>query len=142
MRKGLRRKQQRQYAPIMVTRLLNPTLEVKERVAVNAFTMGAATKLHFDTLLDMMNMLLIGGSSDDSRKYALDYADKTIRPVLTRIRDRYEKTGKLGVTAIEKQTLIEMVDFSEQFWIRQPADLYLVAAQELKKYYESLEHRQ
>jgi hypothetical protein len=125
--------------PMMVMReIVNTDLESKEYAALIAFKFGAAEKYHYDLLLDITNLLLIAGSSDKSRSYATNVANKHFIPALKGIKDRYDRTGKLGVSAAEINILSEIVEFSKQFWNRQPIELYDTACRELKAYYDSL----
>lgn len=125
--------------PMLVVRTLaNTDMEIRERQCINAFTHGVAKEQHFDLLLLMMNLLLIAGQTSPERKYALDYAEQHIKPVITSIRDRYGKTGKLGVNSHELKALREMVDFSKQFWLRQPGELWAYADGEVRAYYAEL----
>lgn len=143
MKKRTHRRRQEPRAPMMVMReMFNKELETKELVAVRAFQWGAATKLHYDLLMDISNMLLVAGSSDDSRHYASDRASDVYIPTLANIKARYDKTGVLGVNAMELRILLDLIEFSKQFWNRQPIELYALAGQELKKFYESLPARQ
>lgn len=126
--------------PMIVMRnIMNTDLESKELAAVMAFKFGAAEKYHYDLLLDITNMLMVAGSSDQSRAYASNVANKHFIPALKGIKERYDRTGKLGVSAAENNVLRELVEFSKQFWNRQPIELYDTAIRELKAFYKSLE---
>lgn len=126
-------------APMLVTRsLVNTNLELKERAAVNAFSMGYATKEHFFLLQDMVNLLLIAGQSSDTRQYAIDYVEAKIKPIMLSIEERQKRTGKLGVTAQEMLLLREFVDFNKAFWLRQPTELFAVCHAETKAFYQDL----
>lgn len=125
---------------MMVMRFLHDTdLGLKELTAVNAFTWGVAQPAHYHLLVDMVNMLVLAGSSDDTRTYAKVRAEQVYLPALQTIKARHEKTGKLGVTAKEQRLLKEMLDFSKAFWVRQPTELYAVAGRELKAFYAELD---
>jgi len=125
--------------PMLVLRnIVNDDLETKEHTSVMVFKYGAADKYHYDMLLDITNMLVIAGSSDKSRAYAKNTAEKHFIPALKGIKDRYDRTGSLGVSAIEANILREIVEFSKQFWNRQPIALYEIAGRELKAFYYSL----
>ncbi|MCB5187404.1 hypothetical protein LG200_05215 [Methylobacillus caricis] len=125
--------------PMLVTRTLaNTEMEIRERQCINAFTHGVAKEQHFDLLLLMMNLLLIAGQTSPERKYALDYAEQKIKPVIVSIRGRFGNTGKLGVNALELKALRDMVDFSREFWLRQPGELWVYADKEVCAYYDEL----
>jgi hypothetical protein len=132
-------KQRRAVPPMIVMRtMFNKDLETKELAAVRAFQWGGATEYHYTLLMDMANMLFIAGSTDDSRTYGKEYAVNKAIPALDGIRQRHIRTGKLGVNAQELQVLVELVEFSKQFWMRQPIELYKWAGEELLAYKEEL----
>lgn len=125
--------------PMLVTRTLaNTEMEIRELQCITAFTLGRAKEQHFDLLLLLMNMLMIAGQTSPERKYALDFAEQRIKPLITSIRDRYGRTGKLGLNAIELQGLRDLVTFNKAFWLRQPGDLYHNAQREVEAYYREL----
>lgn len=127
----------RPMPPMLVMRTLhNTTMETRERIAVQAFSQGFATTEHFDLLSYMMNLLLLAGSTSKSRAYASQYAETKIRPVLLNIQARHAKHGKLGVTAQELTTLREFIDFSQQFWLRQPGELFEVCCKEVDAFFK------
>jgi hypothetical protein len=125
--------------PMIIMRsIYNKDLETKERVALNKFTMGVAQPADYELFLDMTNMLIVAGTSADDRKYAREYAEGTALPALQGIKARFDKTGKLGLNAQERKTLIALIEFSYQFWARNPIDLYQQCGLELKAYYNEL----
>lgn len=123
-------------APMLVMRTIHNTgMESRELMAVHAFAHGFATTEHFDLLTYMMNIMLLAGSTSKKRKYAEKYAEKKVKPVITSIRDRYIKTGKLGVAGIELEVLREFVEFNKQFWLRQPSELFATACAEVDAFF-------
>lgn len=125
--------------PMLVMRqIVNADLESKEMAAALAFFWGVAEKSHYDLLLDLTNLLMVAGTSDKKRAYAIEAADKAFIPVLKSIKSRYDKTGKLGVSGAEKHALVNLVEYSKQFWNRQPIELYEISVRELKAFYKSL----
>ena len=126
---------------MLVTRTIaNKSMETKERAALVAFQYGAAEQSNYDDLRYMMNLLIIAGNTHPSRQYALDYAQNVIKPALLSINNRFVETGKLGVSAAELVTLVSMVDFSLQFWLRQTTQLFKYACIELDSFNEQLKH--
>jgi hypothetical protein len=124
-------------APMIVVRTLHNTgLELRERVAVNAFTQGYATTEHYDLMAYLMNLLLLAGSTDKHRHYAQVYAENTVKPVLESIAERYQKTGKFGVNAQELHVLVQLVDFNKAFWLRQNSDLFHIACAEVDAFFK------
>ena len=127
--------------PMLVMRaIVNNEMETKELVAVRAFQWGVANKMHYDTLLDMTNMLLVAGHTSAEREYAIKYVDDIALSVMKSIKERYDKTGgKFGVSATELKVLLGLVEFSKQFWNRCPIELFKRCGDELQAYYQSLE---
>ncbi len=127
---------------MLVTRtLVNTSMELKERAAVNAFSMGYAQKAHFDILTQMMNILLVAGHSDPSRAHVVKYIESVIKPVLSSIKDRYYKTDKFGVSAYEMRTLREFVNFNLNFWLCQTTRLFNECCAEVNAFEAELANR-
>lgn len=124
-------------APMLVSRGINAeSLEIQELMLIEAFVGGWATTTHFDTLVDMRNVLTLASAYkvDDSAKSICD----AMRIPLANLRERYAKTGRMGVTGEELQLLRAFVSFYGDFWLRQPLALYEAACAELGKHNESL----
>jgi hypothetical protein len=123
-------------APVLVIRGIDETtIESRERLAVDLFTLGAATQEHFMHLQDALNLLLIAGRSSPSRQYAIDKAETEFKPVVQSIQARYERTGKWGMSGEEVQTMHHMISFARSFWMRQPMILLDVCHAELSAFY-------
>jgi hypothetical protein len=141
-KQGSKRKKLQATAPMMVLRMKFDTeLTAKEVVAAKAFTWGAATKQHYDTLLDLANMLMVGGHSAPDRKWVLKLVDEEFMPALRAVKERFDRTGKMGVTAQEGDALMKLTAVSKSFWNRVPIQVYHKAAQELQAYYEEIAER-
>lgn len=139
-RRQAKRKQYRATAPMLVSRFVHNTeMELRERMAVTAFSGGFANTQHYDVLVEMMNLLMIAGSRDKSRDYIKQYAEKIIEPALNSIKTRYLKTGKLGVNGEELIALREMVDKNKDFWLRQTTDFHNACVDELNAFYADLD---
>ncbi len=118
--------------PMLVNRgLVNDELEMKERAIVAAFSGGWAGKEHFDELADMRNVLTLAAAYKDD-KQAIGICD-AMRIPMGNIRERFAKTGRMGVTGEEMKLLQVFADFYRDFWLRQPVKLYLMACDELNK---------
>lgn len=129
-------------APMLVMRgLRNTELETRERMAVEAFSLGYATHEHFDTLVDMHGVLLLAGSTSEKRAPAMHYARHTLGPVIQSIRERYNRTQKLGCSADELKVLRGFVSMYRDFWLKQPLELYQAACEELQRHYNRLAAR-
>lgn len=129
-------------APMLVVRTLeNTDMETRERMAVTAFSGGFANTRHFDVLVEMMNLLMIAGSRDEKRKPIKVYAETVIAPALNSIKERFKKTGKLGVTAQELITLRQMVDKNKAFWLTQTTGFYNECVAEINAFYAELAER-
>jgi hypothetical protein len=127
-------------APVLVMRGINETaLELRERLAVEAFAMGGATQEHFMLIQDVLNLLLIAGQSSHNRRYALEKAEREYKHVVACIQQRWERTNKWGMTGEELNAMREMIAFSRTFWMRQPAELLVVCQRELVAFYRQQE---
>ena len=118
--------------------LHNDELETRERMAVEAFSLGYAEHEHFDTLVDMHGVLLLAGSTSEKRAPAMHYAKNTLGPVIQSIHERYNRTGKLGCNADELKVLRGFVSMYRDFWLKQPMELYQAACAELQRHYNRL----
>lgn len=118
--------------------LCNDRLEVRERMAVEAFSGGWATIEHFDTIADMQGVLVLAGSTSEQRKPTMLYAKNEVGPVLGSIRARYERTGKMGCNAEELKVLRGFVTRYRDFWLKQPLALYETACAELQRVYDRM----
>ena len=143
MRKAGKRRAVGASAPMLVMRgLVNDTLEVRERMAVQAFSDGWATIQDFDTLADMQGVLLLAGTTSKEREPAAKWARDVLGKTLGSIRARYMKTNKMGCTADELKVLRSFVGRYMDFWIRQPFGLYQAACQQLQVEYNRMAKEQ
>lgn len=125
--------------PMLVMRgLRNDQLELRERAAVQAFTIGYATTEHYHILADMHYVMLLAGSTDDSRKWAWTYCTEVTGPALQKIAQRYQRTKVMSVTTGERKTLGEFVTRYREFWLRQPLELYEAACEALQEHYDKM----
>lgn len=132
MRKHCRRVIRQKAPPMLVSRgLCNDELEIRERMAVEAFAGGWAGENEFDTLADMRNLLTIAAAHKDDAE-ALQMCD-AMRIPMSNIRDRYARTGRMGVTGDELALLREFVGFYRDWWLRQSASLYATACDDLQR---------
>ena len=126
---------------LVMRTLHNTELEIRERMAVEALAKGFATENHYNTILDMQGILILAGCTEKHRRYAREYAENVIGPVLISIKERYSRTGKLGCAGGELKILKEFIKFYKSFWVRQPTELYITACEELQKFYDSLKEK-
>ena len=118
--------------PMLVNRgLMDESLQLRERMIVEAFAGGWATTEHFDELADMRNVLTLAAAYKDDSD-AIQMCDAMMIP-MGNLRDRHAKNGKLGVTGDELQMLRAFVEFYRDWWIRQPVALYVSACDELDR---------
>jgi len=133
------RKPIQKSAPMLVMRTLNNvTMESQERIAVTALSKGFANTKHFDTLAELMNLLIISGELDKRHEPMKLYAENTLAPVLFSIKDRYNKTGKLGVSAPELIVLRELIDKSKAFWLGTSTGFYNQCVDQLNQFYADI----
>ena len=139
MRKSGKRKPIGASAPMLVMRgLVNDTLEVRERMAVQAFSDGWATIQDFDTLADMQGVLLLSGTTSKERQPAATWARETLGATLGSIRARYVKTQKMGCNAEELKVLRSFIGRYRDYWLRQPFGLYQAACKQLQVEYNRM----
>lgn len=123
-------------APMLVMRgLVNDSVEIRERAAVQAFVLGYATKEHFDVLTDMQGVMILAGSTSERRRPAMLYARDVIGATLISIKERYARTGKMGCTGDELKVLKAFPSKYRDFWLHQPTELYEAAVTELQNFY-------
>ena len=137
MRKQCKRRQRPASPPMLVSRgMVNDRLEIQERMAVEAFANGFATKEHFETLEDMQGVLTFAGANEPSCVNAAYFCRDTIAPVMHSIKARHTKTGKFGVTAEELKVLRKFCGQFKDFWLRQSLALYEQSCNDLNRYYK------
>lgn len=141
-RKHSRRKARPYSAPMLINRGLQTTaIETQERMLVEAFAGGWATTHHYDCLVDMRNVLTLASAYKDARDRSAIVICDAMRTTLANIRERYGKTGRMGVTGEDLQLLRAFVDFYADFWLRQPVALYEMACDELGRFNQSLSEK-
>lgn len=132
MRKRCHRKIRAKSPPMLVNRgLVERDIEMVERQAVAAFAGGWAGKDHFDPLVDMRNCLTIAAAHKGNEE-VLAICD-AMRIVMGNIRDRYNKTGRMGVSGDELLMLQEFVGIYRDFWMRCPVSLYEQSMMEMQR---------
>jgi hypothetical protein len=113
-------KPKRKSLPLLTCRDLSGMF-LEERIAFEALRMGYASPHHFDLLVEgvvMVNHLVNGTGSQ-----AAHMAD-VAHVCLLNIRDRYDRTGKLGMASDELAVMALFLDDAEDFWKRQPSTAY------------------
>ena len=103
----------------------NTDLETRERMFVEAFAGGWATKVHFDNLADMRDCLLLAAVvKKDAGTIGMCRAAGI---ALMNIRDRYAKTHRMEASAEELSVLREFATTYRDYWLRQSATSYEIA---------------
>lgn len=106
----------------MVAMLCAPEAEIAERMALEAFVGGWASKDSYDVLVECHTMLTLGAveRKDES---ALAMA-RLASVALQNIRDRYAQTERFGISGDELAALREFVEFAQDWWKRQGGGLW------------------
>lgn len=126
-------------APMLIMRgMVSDQLEIRERMAVQAFSGGWATIREFDVLADMQGVLLLAGTTSKGRQPAAKWAKDVLGKTLGSIRDRYIKTEKMGCNAEELKVLRSFVSMHRDFWLKQPFGLYQAACKQLQVEYNRM----
>ena len=132
MRKHARRQLRPCSAPMLIQRgMINDELEMRERQFVEAFAGGYADKVHFDSLADMRNVLIIAAAHKDDTP-VVNLCNAMSIP-LQAIRERHVKTGKFGVTGEELKMMRVFCGVYQDWWMRQPVSLYEQACDGLQR---------
>ncbi|MFA6039873.1 MAG: hypothetical protein WC733_00035 [Methylophilus sp.] len=124
--------------PMIVNREIHKNVEtLNENMMLLAFRFGHAQKMHFDQLALMANMIEIAHQtkpSDESKVLA-----ENLKSVATKIKARYDKKQKLGISAEEMNTLKWCLSAYDDYWKRQTTTLYNLCVAEVKEFYAELE---
>lgn len=119
-------------APMLIKRgMQNTDLETRERMYVEAFSGGWATKDHFDNLADMRDCLLLAAAvKKDAGTIGMCRAAGI---ALMNIRDRYTKTLLMEATTEELSVLREFATTYSDYWLRQTEASYEMACAALDR---------
>lgn len=107
---------------------------IRERSMITAFSFGHANHIHWEQLLWMVNMLNVAGQlkgNDLVKQSAI-----LMNEVATDIFARHKRTGKFGVTGVQRQKLIDLANAYESFWQRQTSVFYNRCLSEVKEFYK------
>ena len=118
---------------MLIYRTIAPQIETNERMAIQMLASGHGNQDHYHLLEDVYNLLRIAMQAPGR-----EYLRKVTEPygaALQSMQNRYEKFGKFGLNHDDKLILIDMINTSADFWMRQPTELYMVCDAELRKYY-------
>lgn len=115
--------------PLMVERsLCEVDVELAERMLIEAFAGGWATTKHYEGLANMRNVLTVAAAYKEA-KDVLHICD-AMRIPMANLRERYESSGRMGVTGEELKLLRVFADTYRDFWKRQPLALFKAACRE------------
>lgn len=126
---------------IVIRKIFENQMETREWAMVLAFQRGVANADHYYVLVDIANILMMAGATDDKRKYAVDYIQHEIYPVINSIRERFKRTDKIGCSGTELTKIRELVQFNDDFWKRQCGELYSVVLIEYNKRLEAIRNK-
>lgn len=111
--------------------MINDSIEMDERITIEAFASGWAGTQHYDQIADMRDCLMLAAAhKKDQSALAMCQG---VRVVMDNIRARYAEKSQFGVTGDELQLLRHFVDIYRDFWLRQPVHLYEAAVEALDK---------
>lgn len=108
--------------PMMVVMHGIPDLSLTERLSVEAFAGGWANTDHFDNLADCRNIMTLAAAERDDQQ-TLIVCELALHALLG-IKERHQRTGKMGATGEEMQALKVLVSTSEDFWMRQSGGVF------------------
>ena len=121
-KRGAKIKHGRCASPTLVALAIRPEVETAERTALMGLTSSWGNTSHFNVLLDCQQMLVLAASHkhDDEAVKMGQAADVALK----NIRDRWHKTGRVGVTGDERAMLGALIDYSADWWRRQSGALF------------------
>lgn len=123
--------------PMLVNRKIHENVEsIEEFSMLTAFQYGHATKVHFDYLVRMANMLNCAAQTKGLPRLATQV--DAINYLAKLVLERYHNTAKFGVTAQELNAMRDLVRFYDDFWKRQTTDLYNQCAYQLNAFYDEI----
>ena len=126
---------------IVIRKIFENQMETREWAMVLAFQRKVATADHYYVLVDIANILMMAGATDDNREYAVNYVKNNIYPVIDAIRERFSRTDKVGCNDAELDKIRELVQFNDEFWKRQCGELYAVVLTEYNKRLEAIRNK-
>lgn len=122
MRKRTRRTIRPAKAPCLVVLATLPELGITEHISVQALAQGWATTDHFDNLADCRDLIAIA-TAEKPDAAATATAELALHALLG-IKQRHQRTGKLGASGDELQALHLLVQVSHDYWSRQAGSTF------------------
>jgi hypothetical protein len=126
--------------PMLVNRLVNETVEtLNENAMLLAFRLGHAQPMHFDQLALMTNMMEIASQGKPSPMAEL--LSKRFRAMAESVKDRYDRTGKLGLSGLEITWMKEHLVAYDNYWKLQTTTFYNDCVAELNAFHAELKEK-
>lgn len=116
----------------------NVTIELKERLCVEAFRDGWADVSHYNALADMQGAMMLAATVKPETMPIAERLRETIGAILNRIVRHYQATGKFTCSPEDLATLGRFVTEHRDFWMRQPTALYVQAYAKMKEIQDDL----
>jgi hypothetical protein len=140
MRKSCKRKQRPIYKPMMVVNFTcGQELEIANYTTLDAFRYGVADESHFRHFNDMANILLIAGTLRKEAETLAEFITNDVMPILTSIKARFERVGKLGLAGGDIDILRDFIQVYTAYW-RQESSGFLVECQtQMQRFYREIE---
>lgn len=126
--------------PMMVNREIHKTVEtLQENLMITAFQFGAATKKHYDYLVRIGNMMNIANQlkPTPAAEQLRDLGVALSKDIL----ERYNKTGKFGVSSAQLLAMREFVKHYDIYWKAESTTLYNRCVFELNAFYQEIEDK-
>lgn len=123
--------------PMLVNREIHKTVEtLQENAMLLAFRTGHAQPMHFDHLAMMANMMEIASQTKPTPMAEL--LAKRFKAMASSVKDRYERTGKLGLSGLEIGWMKEHLKAYDDYWKLQTTTFYNNCVYELNAFYADL----
>ena len=113
-------------------------LEIANYTTLDAFRYGVADVSHFKHFNDMANILLIAGTLRKEAKVLAEFIEGDVMPILSAIKARFERVGKLGLAGGDIDILRDFIQVYTAYW-RQESSGFLVECQtQMRLFYQEL----
>lgn len=142
MKKSSKRTPRPIYKPMLViNHTIGEKLESANYAALSAFQYGVADESHFMHFNDMANMLLIAGSIRKEAALLAEFIENDVAPILTDIKKRFERIGKLGLAGGDIDVLRDFIKIYNAYWKQESSGFLIECQTQMNRYYAEIEER-
>ena len=140
MKKQSKRKIRPIYKPLLVVNFTcGQELEIANYTTLDAFRYGVADETHFKHFNDMANILLIAGTLRTETEVLAEFIEGDVMPILTSIKTRFERVGKLGLAGGDIDILRDFIQVYTAYWKQESSGFLVECQQQMQRFYKELE---